>query len=607
MSDWDTPATTTSSWDTTAPAASSWDTPASNSSWDPVPAAKPTAVPAATPVSRGSQNGPPSARAPPTADSWTAPSSSVGDSWGAPTASSGDAWGAPPVKHQDTRDTPTISKPASASWDDNTPQIKSAGGWDATPQPAKPTDGWEIAPAKSKDDLEQAPAPEPTPRTNGVSKPAQPKPSTSTVADSGPLVENEYEVAVKLADLQADPNSPLYSIKTFEELGLKEELLKGLYAMKFQKPSKIQERALPLLLNDPPKNMIGQSQSGTGKTAAFVLTMLSRVDETVPETQALCLSPSRELARQIMSVVRQMGQFTGVSTAFAIPGERGERGRTVTANIVVGTPGTVLDMIFRRQLKTDKLKVFVLDEADNMIEGQGHGEQCIRIRNTLPEMTQLVLFSATFPDEVSEYARSVIPDANEIRLRTEELNVEAIKQLYMDCDSEEHKYEVLVGLYHLLTVGSSIIFVRTRATADEIQRRMTEDGHKVSVLHGAFEGFERDRIIDDFRAGRSKVLITTNVLARGIDVASISMVINYDIPTNEVGEPDPQTYLHRIGRTGRFGRVGVSISFIHNERTWRQLDEIQRYFNIEMIRVPTDDWDAVEEVLKQALKGVKLT
>ncbi|KAK9371822.1 P-loop containing nucleoside triphosphate hydrolase protein [Lipomyces chichibuensis] len=606
MSDWDTPATTASSWDTTAPTASSWDTPASNT-WDPVPAAKPTAAPAATPASRPSPSRPPPTRAPPTADSWTAQSPAIGDSWGAPASSSGDTYGALPVKQQDTRVTPAISKPPTANWDDNTPQPKSAGGWDVAPEPSKATDGWENAPAKSNDDWEHAPAPESTPGTNGISKPVQRKSSTSTVANGIPLVENEYEVAVKLADLQADPNSPLYSIKTFEELGLKEELLKGLYAMKFQKPSKIQERALPLLLNDPPKNMIGQSQSGTGKTAAFVLTMLSRVDETVPETQALCLSPSRELARQIMSVVRQMGQFTGVSTAFAIPGERGERGRTVTANIVVGTPGTVLDMIFRRQLKTDKLKVFVLDEADNMIEGQGHGEQCIRIRNTLPELTQLVLFSATFPDEVSEYARSIIPDANEIRLRTEELNVEAIKQLYMDCDSEEHKYEVLVGLYHLLTVGSSIIFVRTRATADEIQRRMTEDGHKVSVLHGAFEGFERDRIIDDFRAGRSKVLITTNVLARGIDVASISMVINYDIPTNEVGEPDPQTYLHRIGRTGRFGRVGVSISFIHNERTWRQLDEIQRYFNIEMIRVPTDDWDAVEEVLKQALKGVKLT
>ncbi|KAK9370469.1 P-loop containing nucleoside triphosphate hydrolase protein [Lipomyces kononenkoae] len=610
MSNWDSQATTASSWDTPATGGSSWDAPASTgSSWDPAPTAKSAASTAAP---RSAQNEPSPPPAAPTASSRTVPSSSGGDSWNAPASSGGDSWGAPASSGGDSWGAPAASKPTSTSWDE---KPKAAGGWDAPSVPAKATDSWGNGPSKSNGDFEQPvpaksnddwgkPTTQPEESNNDESHPETAKrPSVGGI----PLIDNEYEVAVKLADLQADSNSPLYSIKTFEELGLKEELLKGLYAMKFQKPSKIQERALPLLLNDPPKNMIGQSQSGTGKTAAFVLTMLSRVDETVPETQALCLSPSRELARQIMSVVRNMGQFTGVSTAFAIPGERGERGRTLMANIVVGTPGTVLDLISRRQLKTDKLKVFVLDEADNMIEGQGHGDQCIRIRNTLPEHTQLVLFSATFPDEVSEYARSIIPDANEIRLRTEELNVDAIKQLYMDCDSEEHKYEVLVGLYHLLTVGSSIIFVRTRATADEIQRRMTEDGHKVSVLHGAFEGFERDRIIDDFRAGRSKVLITTNVLARGIDVASISMVINYDIPTNEFGEPDPQTYLHRIGRTGRFGRVGVSISFIHNERTWRQLDEIQRYFKIEMTRVPTDDWDGVEDILKQTLKGVKLT
>ncbi|KAK9238552.1 P-loop containing nucleoside triphosphate hydrolase protein [Lipomyces kononenkoae] len=659
MSNWDSQAATESSWDTPASAASSWDTPASTgSSWEAAPTTKSAAPATAT---RSAPNGPSPPPAAPTADSravpsssggdsWGAPPSSVGDSrgapassggdswgappassggdsWGAPASSVGDSWGAPAVAQQDSRGPPAASKPTSASWEE---KPKAAGGWDARPAPAKATEGWGNAPTKSNGDWEQPasaksngdweqptaaksnddweqPTSRPAMTNDNEINPPEAKPRQTSVTNAIPLIDNEYEVAVKLADLQADPNSPLYSIKTFEELGLKEELLKGLYAMKFQKPSKIQERALPLLLNDPPKNMIGQSQSGTGKTAAFVLTMLSRVDETMPETQALCLSPSRELARQIMSVVRQMGQFTGASTAFAIPGERGERGRTITANIVVGTPGTVLDLISRRQLKTDKLKVFVLDEADNMIEGQGHGDQCIRIRNTLPDHTQLVLFSATFPDEVSEYAKSIIPGANEIRLKTEELNVAAIKQLFMDCDSEEHKYEVLVGLYHLLTVGSSIIFVRTRATADEIQRRMTEDGHKVSVLHGAFEGFERDRIIDDFRAGRSKVLITTNVLARGIDVASISMVINYDIPTNEFGEPDPQTYLHRIGRTGRFGRVGVSISFIHNERTWRQLDEIQRYFNIEMTRVPTDDWDEVEEILKQTLKGVKLT
>ncbi|KAK9460260.1 uncharacterized protein V1516DRAFT_679361 [Lipomyces oligophaga] len=427
------------------------------------------------------------------------------------------------------------------------------------------------------------------------------------------LDESEHEVLVKLADMQADPNSILYSVKSFEDLELSPELLKGVYAMKFQKPSKIQEKALPLLLHNPPKNMIAQSQSGTGKTAAFVLTMLSRVDPTQKTVQALCLAPSRELARQIMQVVQEMGKFTQVTTAFAIRADndrssiRAARSVKLEANIVVGTPGTVVDMIKRRQLSTEHIKIFVLDEADNMLEGQGQGEQCIRVKNALLPTSQLVLFSATFPDEVVAYARTVIPDANELRLQVTELNVKAIKQLYVECDNERHKYQVLVELYHLLTVGSSIIFVRTRHTADTIAEQMVKDGHRVSVLHGQFQPSERDQVLDDFRAGRSKVLITTNVLSRGIDIPSVSMVINYDLPVDEHMRPDPETYLHRIGRTGRFGRVGVSISFVHDKASFDVLNSIANYYGIEMSRIPTDDIDTIEDVLNHALKGIKLT
>lgn len=360
--------------------------------------------------------------------------------------------------------------------------------------------------------------------------------------------------------------------------------------MNFKKPSKIQERALPLLLSDPPTNMIGQSQSGTGKTAAFVLTMLRRVDMTSPTVQALCLAPSRELARQIMDVVKTMGQFTPIQTQFAIPNMVG-RGEKINAHIVVGTPGTMYDLIRRKQLSTQNLRVFVLDEADNMLDQQGLGEQCIRVKQLIPPTTQVVLFSATFPDKVVEYAQRFAPNANQITLKHEELTVEGIKQLYMDCKNEEDKYRVLVDLYSILTIGSSIIFVKRRDTATEIQRRMEVDGHKVAALHGAFDGAERDRVIDDFREGRAKVLITTNVLARGIDVATVSLVVNYDIPLDQGGNPDPQTYLHRIGRTGRFGRVGVSISFVHDKKSWGELNVIQNYFGVPMTRVPTDDID----------------
>ncbi|EGW31441.1 uncharacterized protein SPAPADRAFT_140222 [Spathaspora passalidarum NRRL Y-27907] len=417
------------------------------------------------------------------------------------------------------------------------------------------------------------------------------------------LIKSSYEVKVKLADLQADPNSPLYSVKSFEELGLSPELLKGLYAMKFNKPSKIQEKALPLLLSNPPENMIGQSQSGTGKTGAFSLTMLSRVDESIPATQCICLGPTRELARQTLEVITTMGKFTKITSQLVVPDSL-ERGKATNAHILVGTPGIVIDLMRRKLINTSKVKVFVLDEADNMLEAQGLGDQCLRVKKQLPKSCQLVLFSATFPDEVRAYAEKFVPNANSLELKHEELNVEGIKQLYMDCSSEEHKFQVLCELYGLLTIGSSIIFVERKATADKLYMKMKQEGHTVSVLHGGLENESRDKLIDDFREGRSKVLITTNVLARGIDIASVSMVVNYDLPTDKNGQADPSTYLHRIGRTGRFGRVGVSISFVHDKRSYDILMKIRNYFGgIEMTRVPTDDWDEVEKIVKKVIKN----
>ncbi|SCV06152.1 LANO_0H23244g1_1 [Lachancea nothofagi CBS 11611] len=416
------------------------------------------------------------------------------------------------------------------------------------------------------------------------------------------LVKSEYEVKVKLADLQGDPNSPLYSIKSFEELGLAPELLKGLYAMKFQKPSKIQERALPLLLSEPPRNMIAQSQSGTGKTAAFSLTMLSRIDITQPQTQAICLAPARELARQTLEVIQEMGKFTKVTSQLIVP-DSFEKNKPITAQIIVGTPGTVLDLMRRKALQLGQVKVFVLDEADNMLDKQGLGDQCLRVKKFLPKAAQMILFSATFDDSVRNYARKVVPDANSLELQRNEVNVGAIKQLFMDCTDENNKYEVLTELYGLLTIGSSIIFVQTKQTANVLYAKLKQEGHQVSILHGDLQSSERDRLIDDFREGRSKVLITTNVLARGIDIPTVSMVVNYDLPTTFQGKADPSTYIHRIGRTGRFGRTGVAISFVHDRKSFEVLTAIQKYFgDIEMTRVPTDDWDEVEKIVKKVLK-----
>ncbi|RKO88074.1 P-loop containing nucleoside triphosphate hydrolase protein, partial [Blyttiomyces helicus] len=270
--------------------------------------------------------------------------------------------------------------------------------------------------------------------------------------------DSAQEVEVKLADLADLQATTLYSaVSTFEELGLHPNLLKGLYGMGFARPSKIQEKALPLLVANPPKNMIGQSQSGTGKTAAFSLTMLSRINFDLAEPQAICLAPARELARQIMDVVREMGKYTPVTTAYAIP-QSVPRGEKVTAHIVIGTPGTVLELIKKRQLNTTHVRIFVLDEADSMLDIQGLGDQSIRAKNLMPPSCQIVLFSATFTAQLREFAAKFAPQANMISLKQEELSVDGIKQFYMDCKNAAHKAEVLCAIYGLLTIGQSIIF-----------------------------------------------------------------------------------------------------------------------------------------------------
>lgn len=192
-----------------------------------------------------------------------------------------------------------------------------------------------------------------------------------------------------------------------------------------------------------------------------------------------------------------------------------------------------------------------------------------------------------------------------MKLERQNLTVKGISQMYMDCPSEQDKYDILVKLYSLMTVGSSVIFVKTRESASVIEQRMIGDGHQVSALHGAFDGNDRDRLLEEFRAGRSKVLITTNVMARGIDVSSVSMVINYDIPMKGFNdaEPDPETYLHRIGRTGRFGRVGVSISFVSDKKSFQALEAISREYSIDLIQLTPDDWDRTERKIQDVIRS----
>ncbi|XP_071380499.1 ATP-dependent RNA helicase DDX19A isoform X2 [Centroberyx affinis] len=418
------------------------------------------------------------------------------------------------------------------------------------------------------------------------------------------LVKNRNQVEV----LQRDPTSPLYSVKTFEELRLKPQLLQGVYSMGFNRPSRIQENALPMMLAEPdvcifsgsrPQNLIAQSQSGTGKTAAFSLAMLSHVNPANKWTQCLCISPTYELAVQIGHVIEQMGKFyPEVKLAYAIRGNRMERGTKLQEQIVIGTPGTVLDWCTKfKIIDPKKISVFVLDEADVMIATQGHQDQSIRIQRQLPKDCQMLLFSATFEDSVWRFAERVVPDPNIIKLKREEETLDTIKQFYVVCKEKEDKFTALCNLYGSLTIAQAMIFCHTRKMAAWLSGQLTKEGHQVALLSGEMTVEQRAAVIERFRNGKEKVLVTTNVCSRGIDVEQVSIVVNFDLPMDREGRADNETYLHRIGRTGRFGKKGFAVNMVDSQHSMDIINEIEAHFNRKILKLDTEDLDELERLI----------
>jgi len=387
----------------------------------------------------------------------------------------------------------------------------------------------------------------------------------------------------RLKVIQNDQSSHLTGAKTFQELNLPKYLLDAIFAMGFDRPSAIQEEALPRILSDPPRNLIGQAQSGSGKTAAFTLGMLYRLEvNDPPTTQALCVTPTRELAIQIFqkAVKPMAANMTGLKIQLAIAGTQVERGAPLNAHLVIGTPGKVVDWLKRRIINSKTIKVFVLDEADNMVGEDGHRANSLLIKKSITKFCQCLLFSATFPSDVVKFAEKIIHNADKILIESNEsLVLDVIKQLWIDTrEYQGGKLEFLSDIYSLLTIGQSIVFVSTKKNANMVHRTLTDGGYTCSVLHGSIEAADRDSTMLAFRNGESNVLITTNVLARGVDVDNVCLVINYDIPVTRDGDPDFETYLHRIGRTGRFGKKGTAISLIDDTRSVEVLAAIEGHF-----------------------------
>lgn len=411
----------------------------------------------------------------------------------------------------------------------------------------------------------------------------------------------------RLKVIQSDQTSHLSSAKTFQDLNLPDHLLTAIFEMGFERPSAIQEEALPRILANPPRNVIGQAQSGSGKTAAFVVGMLYRITIDAPATcQALCVTPTRELAVQIFqnAVTPMAAHMKGLKVRLALAGEQIERGAKLDAHIVIGTPGKVVDWLKRRIIDTKKIKVFVLDEADNMVAESGHRANSLLIKKQMPKGCQSLLFSATFPDEVIVFAEKLVNNPDKILIESgpEFLVLDVIKQVWVDCQQYDGgKNQFLEDIYSLLTIGQSIIFVGTKKDADTVHRTLTDSGYTCSLLHGGVDNDERDRTMEAFRKMESNVLITTNVLARGVDVDNVCLVVNYDVPVDKERNPDFETYLHRIGRTGRFGRKGTAINLIGDQRSIEVLAAIEAHFSTggkEMIEMVSPDPEALADIIQ---------
>ncbi|XP_015919224.1 eukaryotic initiation factor 4A-I [Parasteatoda tepidariorum] len=375
-------------------------------------------------------------------------------------------------------------------------------------------------------------------------------------------------------------------IDNFDNMHLNEELLRGIYAYGFEKPSAIQQRAIIPCVKG--LDVIAQAQSGTGKTATFSIAILQQIDTSLRECQSLILAPTRELAQQIQKVVIALGDYMGAQCHACIGGTNVRediRKLEMGVHVVVGTPGRVFDMINRKALRTDHIRIFVLDEADEMLS-RGFKDQIYDVFRTLNSSIQVILLSATMPADVLEVTKQFMREPIRILVKKEELTLEGIKQFYIAVDREEWKLDTLCDLYETLTITQAVIFCNTRRKVDWLTDKMRSKDFTVSALHGDMDQKERDVIMREFRSGSSRVLITTDILARGIDVQQVSLVINYDLPTNR------ENYIHRIGRGGRFGRKGVAINFI-TEDDKRSLRDIEQFYNTQIEEMPLNVADLI--------------
>jgi len=365
---------------------------------------------------------------------------------------------------------------------------------------------------------------------------------------------------------------------TFDDFNLKDNLLRGIYSYGFENPSDIQCKALPII--NEKKDLLAQAQSGTGKTGAFTIGGLNLVDESLKKTQVLIVNPTYELVNQNYDVMKSLSQYMNINIMKVVGKtslEECKNDLQKEPHVIIGTPGRILDMINRRYLYTSDIKLLVLDEADEMLSS-GFKETISGIFRYISKETQICLFSATKTDETVELTNKILNNPETILVDNKNVTLEGIKQ-YKVVIKEEWKYDTLVDIYNLLNISQCIIYVNYKNKLMGIYEELIKNNYPVDYIHGEITKDERESKLLNFKNGATRILLSTDLLARGIDVQQLNLVINFDLPKSK------ETYVHRIGRSGRYGRKGVAINLI-NERELYYLNELEQHYNVTIEDLP---------------------
>jgi superfamily II DNA/RNA helicase len=383
-----------------------------------------------------------------------------------------------------------------------------------------------------------------------------------------------------MTDISETSDVPIFN--SFDEMNIPDALLRGVYAFGFEKPSEIQKRGIVPIIQG--RDVLAQAQSGTGKTGTFTIGSLARVDPALHEVQVLILVPTHELADQIHKVASGIGAYMKIKSHFAIGGSpvrddiAAIRGGV---QFLVGTPGRIFDLCHRGVLKRDHIRVLIMDEADQMLEDRFQEQVMEILKLGFPTQTRVSLFSATMPPEIVKFTDGLLNNPVRILIAANQVPLDGIKQFFVPLDQEEWKFEVMCDIYSQLHINQAMIFCNKQARADWLAMKMKDNKFTLECLHGGMSADERKKKMDDFRSGSCRVLITTDLTARGIDVQQVGTVINFDLPT------DKSNYIHRIGRSGRYGRKGLTINLVGpNDQKLKQ--EIESYWSTNWEPLPND-------------------